>query len=117
MNLYAESSAVLAWLFHEKAEPEILAALKRSEGVVSSELTLIECDRAIWRAIALGKTNEAGARDLCAALLKSRLIGKFRASPKMSSRGRASPFPTSPSARWMRSMSHPPFMREPRFRN
>lgn len=64
MILYAESSAVLAWLLGEKAETEILSVLQSADKVVASELTLIECDRAIWRAIALGKTNAMAAQGL-----------------------------------------------------
>ena len=50
MNLYAESSAVLAWLFEEDAADSVEEAFDRAEGVVASDLTLVECDRALMRA-------------------------------------------------------------------
>jgi len=58
MNLYAESSAVLAWLFTEKSAPVVKAILGEAEWVVASDLTLSECDRALIRAHALGSLSE-----------------------------------------------------------
>ncbi len=63
MNLYAESSAVLAWLFGEKAGLGVRAGLLDAETVVASDLTLLECERAIWRAIALGQISEGAAEE------------------------------------------------------
>ena len=61
MNVYAESSAVLAWLLGEdrggRAEQEIAGA----DLVVTSDLTLIECDRVLNRAAALGGRSDAEA--------------------------------------------------------
>jgi predicted nucleic acid-binding protein len=48
--VYAESSAVVAWLFHESAAAAVRKLLANSETVVTSDLTLIECDRTIIRA-------------------------------------------------------------------
>ena len=50
MNLYAESSAVLAWLLGEDAGAEVKEILTRAETVVASDLTVIECDRVLIRA-------------------------------------------------------------------
>ena len=61
MNLYAESSAIVAWLLKENAEASIYNHLIRAEAVVSSDLTLIECDRTIWRAASTGSLREADA--------------------------------------------------------
>lgn len=59
MNLYAESSAVLAWLFDEKpAAVEVEAALDEAEIIVASELTLVECDRTLIRAYTTGSLSE-----------------------------------------------------------
>lgn len=58
MNLYAESSAVLAWLFEEAAADSVEQAFDRAEGVVASDLTLVECDRALVRAHVLGALSE-----------------------------------------------------------
>lgn len=61
MNLYAESSAIVAWLTGESAAPRIKKLLHDAELVVTSDLTLIECDRVLVRAAALGETSEAEA--------------------------------------------------------
>jgi len=58
MNLYAESSAVLAWLLKENAEATIYDLLANAETVTACDLTLIECDRTIWRSAALGSLDE-----------------------------------------------------------
>jgi hypothetical protein len=52
MHLYAESSAVLAWLLDQRHGPLVAAALARAAVVVASDLTLIECDRVLIRAVA-----------------------------------------------------------------
>jgi len=58
MILYAESSAVLAWLLGEPSAAEVAEALGAAEGVVAAELTLVECDRALMRGVALGELSE-----------------------------------------------------------
>ena len=63
MNLYAESSAVLAWLLDEAAAPEVRRLLGTAIVVVASDLTLIECDRVLLRAAALGELSEADCAD------------------------------------------------------
>ena len=63
MNLYAESSGVLAWLLDEEAAPQVRQLLASANAVVASDLTLIECDRVILRAAALGELTEAEAAD------------------------------------------------------
>ncbi len=68
MNLYAESSAVIAWLLGEPSGKGVREALAESEAVVSSDLTLVECDRVLIRAVTLGKISEAQAADRRAAL-------------------------------------------------
>lgn len=50
MNLYAESSAVLAWLIGEPAGEKSRVALEKATRVVASSLTVLECARAIARA-------------------------------------------------------------------
>lgn len=54
MILYAESSAVLAWLLGEADGETVAGLLGASEGVITSELTLVECDRVLHRALATG---------------------------------------------------------------
>jgi predicted nucleic acid-binding protein len=58
MNLYAESSAVLAWLLEEEAAATIEEIFDRTGGVFASDLTLIECERALIRARTLGLLSE-----------------------------------------------------------
>jgi len=58
MNLYAESSAVLAWLLKENTETTIYELLAGAETVVSCDLTLVECDRTVWRAASAGSLDE-----------------------------------------------------------
>ena len=68
MKLYAESSAVLAWLFGENAGGTVRSILSGAELVVSSDLTLVECERVIIRAEKVGGVTEAQAADLRAVL-------------------------------------------------
>ena len=63
MKLYAESSAVLAWLLGEEAAPPVREILSKAELVIASDLTLLECDRVLIRAVALGEIAETAAAD------------------------------------------------------
>jgi uncharacterized protein len=63
VTLYAESSAVLAWLLDERDGQAVRERLAQSATVVASDLTLIECDRVLIRAAALGELTEAEAAD------------------------------------------------------
>ena len=71
MNLYAESSAVLAWLLDEPTAPAVRRLLGEAEVVISSDLTLIECDRVLLRAVALKELTEAEAADRRAHLIEA----------------------------------------------
>ena len=55
MNLYVETSAVVAWLFGEARGAEASRILQRSRRVFTSELTLVECDRATISAMTMGR--------------------------------------------------------------
>ena len=59
MNLYAESSAVLAWLLGEDRGREVEQQLAAADLVLTSDLTLIECDRVLARAASLGEPHAA----------------------------------------------------------
>ena len=59
MILYAESSAVLAWLFGEARGAMALDVLRDSRSVFASELTLVESHRAIHSAIATGRLSRS----------------------------------------------------------
>jgi predicted nucleic acid-binding protein len=59
MKLYAESSAVLAWLLGEADGEEIREQLSSAELVLTSELTLVECDRVLIRSLQFRAVSEA----------------------------------------------------------
>jgi predicted nucleic acid-binding protein len=61
--LYAESSAVLSWLLGEGEGPAVRKQLASSALVLASDLTLIECDRVLIRAVSARQMNEAQAAD------------------------------------------------------
>jgi predicted nucleic acid-binding protein len=63
VRIYAESSAVLAWLLGEPGGAQVRDALSAAELVLSSDLALVECDRVLIRAMVLGAITEAGAAD------------------------------------------------------
>jgi len=63
-QLYVESSAVLSWLFGEKRGDVVRQILEDASLVATSELTFVECDRAILREVALGKITAAQSRQL-----------------------------------------------------
>ncbi|MCC7462830.1 MAG: type II toxin-antitoxin system VapC family toxin [Gammaproteobacteria bacterium] len=69
MNVYAESSAVLAWLLDEPSAPAVRRLLGGAEAVVASNLTLIECDRVLLRAVVLKELTAAEAADRRAHLI------------------------------------------------
>lgn len=68
MNLYAESSAVLSWLLGEANAEKVREALAGAEVILASDLTLIECERAIIRAVSIDRLAEAQAADRRARL-------------------------------------------------
>jgi predicted nucleic acid-binding protein len=68
VTLYAESSAILTWLLGEPHEQEVRECLASADLVVASDLTLIECNRVLIRAAALGDLPEAPAASLRADL-------------------------------------------------
>ncbi len=59
MNLYVESSAVLAWLVGEPAGESARRAMDGAERVVTSSLTALECARSLGRAHRAGRLNAA----------------------------------------------------------
>ena len=96
MNLYAESSAVLGWLMDESSAPDVRRSLAAAEVIVASDLTLIECDRVILRAAALGELTEAEAADRRAHLTTAASHWQIlRMAPEIVERARQ-PFPGEP---------------------
>jgi len=68
LTLYAESSAVLAWLLGDPRAGAVRDVLASAEAVVASDLTLIECERVVIRASTLGELSEAEASSRRASL-------------------------------------------------
>lgn len=96
MSLYAESSAVLAWLLDEAAATPVRQSLASEATVVASDLTVIECERVLIRAAALGELTEAEAADRRAHLAAAASHWHvLRISPDIVERARQ-PFPGEP---------------------
>ncbi len=96
MSLYAESSAVLAWLLDEDAAVFVRQTLAETPIVIASDLTLIECDRVLHRAAALGELTEAEAADRRAHLASAAAHWHvLRVGPEVVDRARQ-PFPGDP---------------------
>jgi len=96
MNVYAESSAVLAWLLGEEGGGPVREALRRAELVTASDLTLVECDRVLIRAAALGEIDEATAADRRAQMdAEAAHWHLWRVSSDILDRARR-PFPAEP---------------------
>lgn len=96
MSLYADSSAVLAWLLDEPAGGFVRKTLAETEIVLASDLTLIECDRVIHRATVLGELTEAEAADRRAHLATAAAHWHvLRIGPEVVDRARQ-PFPGDP---------------------
>jgi predicted nucleic acid-binding protein len=96
VSLYAESSAVLAWLLDEESGATVREALAAEQIVVASDLTLIECDRVLHRAAALGELTEADAADRRAYLATIATHWTLlRIGPEVVERARH-PFPGEP---------------------
>jgi predicted nucleic acid-binding protein len=59
MVVYAESSAVLAWLLGEPRGQAVSAVLESAERVITSDVTAVECARVLHRAVAIGALSAA----------------------------------------------------------
>jgi predicted nucleic acid-binding protein len=96
VKIYAESSAVLAWLLGESDGLRAREVLAKAELVMSSDLTLLESDRVLVRAVALGEIEEAAAADRRARLNEAAAHWHvLRLSPEMIERARR-PLPAEP---------------------
>jgi len=56
--VYAESSAVLAWLLGEHSAPAVIDHLQAASRVVSSSLTSVECARGLARAVTQNRISK-----------------------------------------------------------
>ncbi len=68
MNLYADSSGIVAWLLGEERAADVIAALGAANVIVCSHLTVVECDRALLRCLAEGTLDDVGAAERSALL-------------------------------------------------
>lgn len=71
MTVYAETSAVLRWLFAEAGGEALRAALAAAEKVTSSRLTLIETRRVVRRAEREGRITGAQSADVLAVFAQA----------------------------------------------
>lgn len=71
MILYAESSAVLAWLLGEPAANAAWRSLQGAENIMASDLTLIESRRTLHRLTAAGALGPGAALTMGARLERS----------------------------------------------
>lgn len=62
MVVYAESSAVLAWLLGEPDADAVAATLAAADHVVTSTLTALECRRALARGVVTGRLGDTDRR-------------------------------------------------------
>jgi predicted nucleic acid-binding protein len=69
--IYAESSAVLSWLFDEPRAADVMNAIESAELVVMSDLAAVECARAILRALQRERIDQAQANALYAAFISA----------------------------------------------
>jgi len=96
VTLYAESSAVLAWLLGEPGGNRVRDLLRRAHLVLASDLVLIECERVLIRAVTLSEIPEAAASErrsrLNATAVRWHL---FRVAAPVVERARR-PFPAEP---------------------
>ena len=96
MTLYAESSAVLAWLLGETSGEAVRGILSRSDLVVASDLTQIECDRALIRSTRAAAFTEADGADRRGSLsAASATWHMLRLHSDVAERARQ-PFPVEP---------------------
>ena len=87
---------MLGWLLDEHSAPDVRRSLAAAEIIVASDLTLIECDRVLLRAAALGELTEADAADRRAHLTAAASHWQIlRVAPEIVERARQ-PFPGEP---------------------
>lgn len=68
--LYLESSAAVAWLFGDTTASDVINAMDEAGIVVTSQLTIVEIERAIHRSITLRLMKEATAQKLRGLLVR-----------------------------------------------
>jgi uncharacterized protein with PIN domain len=94
--VYAESSAVLAWLLDEPGQHAVTSELANADQVVTSALTVIECSRALARARETKRVKPA--EELAALRLLDQAAASWNVldiSDRVAERARG-PFPREP---------------------
>lgn len=71
MTIYAETSAVLRWLFGETGGDDVRVVMAESTKVTSSRLTLIEARRVVRRAERDGRFTAAQGADVLAVFAQA----------------------------------------------
>jgi predicted nucleic acid-binding protein len=96
VKLYAESSAVLAWLMGEPEGAQVLHSLSDAQIVTASDLTLVETDRVLIRSVVAGDVSEAQAAARRAVLNRAAVRWSIlKLHEEMMERARR-PFPCEP---------------------
>jgi predicted nucleic acid-binding protein len=96
LNLYVESSAIAARLLGQAKSELVRDLLERAENVFSSELLLVECERALIRAESAGEFSAAAASGWRATLsLESQYWTLLRIEGEVVERARRT-FPLEP---------------------
>lgn len=95
-TLYAESSAVLAWLLEQTHGDRVAASLAAATLVITSELTLIECDRVLIRAVALKELLEEDIASRQARLNAAAVRWTLLTLDEETSERARRPFPVEP---------------------
>lgn len=57
MRVYIETSAVVAWLLDQEAGWLAYKTVRNADVVISSDLTVVECERALRRRVASGEVS------------------------------------------------------------
>ena len=106
MNLYVESSAILAWLLDEPQATRVREPLTTAKVVISSVLALVECDRALHRVVKEERLTETDAADKRAGLARAASHWTtLSLSPRRSWIGHGSLSSTNPCGLWTRFIS------------
>jgi predicted nucleic acid-binding protein len=96
LNLYAETSAILDWLLVQRGATAAGPALAAADRVVTSQLTLMECERVLTRGVATGDLTaerSAEARSTLQSIASDWLVVSI--DPLVSERVKQ-PFPREP---------------------
>ncbi len=95
-TLYAESSAVLAWLLGEPHSEEAVKRIDQADTVVTSALTLLEIERALIRAEKQGLLSAAECQKIKGIIARSARSWVVMTTSEDVLRGAGRVFPAEP---------------------